>query len=83
MFCPYSPCGVDAAYLVFVRELLHRTKQQQAHVDQLLQVHMERKDVSPEVENTQMLHLESTTINRQEGGGAEVGWGGARGRHRL
>lgn len=61
----FSLCGVfcgrlDAvtAYLVFLLELLHRTKLQQTHVDQLLQVLVKYEDVFPDSKNTSMLSLE-------------------------
>ena len=40
------------AYLVFLLELLHGTKLQQTHVDQLLQVLVKYEDVFPDLKNT-------------------------------
>lgn len=45
-------------YLVFLLELLHRTKMQQAHVDQPLEVLMKCKDIFPDEKNPSKKNLE-------------------------
>ena len=57
VFC--SRLDTLTAYLVFILELLHRTKLQQTHVDQLLQVLVKCEDVFPDFKNAWMLNLES------------------------
>jgi len=45
-------------YLVFILELLHRAKLQQAHVGQLLQLLVKGEDVLPERGNRHILQSE-------------------------
>lgn len=45
-------------YLIFVHVLLYRTKLQQTHVDQLLQVLVEWEEVFPDMKNPETQRLE-------------------------
>lgn len=47
--CGETRLDVVTVYLIFLLELLHRTKLQQTHVDQLLQVLVKCEDVFPNV----------------------------------
>lgn len=67
-----------AAHLVFLFELFCGTKVQQAHVDQLLEVLVESKDVPPEGRSRTASRLEPPAAKTETGLG-----GGGRGGHLL
>lgn len=58
-----------AAHLVFLFELLCGTKVQQAHVDQLLEVLVESKDVPPEGRSRTVIRLAPSSQNGDGMGG--------------
>lgn len=60
-----------AAHLVFLFELLCGTKVQQAHVDQLLEVLVESKDVPPEGRSRTASRLALPAAKTETGGGKE------------